>query len=60
MPTYIRLGIRLLYQSKLNKAQKFGLKGSITNIYYSLSVKQGKKMNDPSSVKRYFQKIKNI
>jgi len=48
MPSYIRLGIRALYQSKLNK---FGLgRGSVKALLQSLSVKQGKKFDNPASV----------
>jgi len=52
MPSYIRLGIRILYQSKLNK---FGLgRSSIKQLLQNLSMKQGKKFDDPNSAKRFF------
>ncbi|XJO72657.1 hypothetical protein BDV3_003749 [Batrachochytrium dendrobatidis] len=47
IPTYIRLGIRLLYQSR--GSQSRAEKASIRNLLTSMSVKQGKKFDDPSS-----------
>ncbi|KAI9295296.1 hypothetical protein K502DRAFT_324429 [Neoconidiobolus thromboides FSU 785] len=47
MPTYIKLGIRLLYKGSISPAENSHIK----RILYSMSVKQGKKFNDPNSVK---------
>ncbi|KAF9417205.1 hypothetical protein BGZ76_004549 [Entomortierella beljakovae] len=44
MPTFIRLGIRLLYKSPAHKIH-------VTKILRDMSVKQGKKFNDPKSKK---------
>ncbi|KXS13885.1 hypothetical protein M427DRAFT_100089, partial [Gonapodya prolifera JEL478] len=49
MPVYIRLGIRLLYQS--SRVQRSVESNSIKNILKRLSVQQGAKYNSPSSVK---------
>ncbi|CAG8598451.1 8151_t:CDS:10 [Ambispora gerdemannii] len=46
MPTYIRLGIRLLYKGKPNKVEMKSTK----RLLETLSIKQGKKYDAPSSV----------
>ncbi|KAH6565800.1 hypothetical protein BASA61_010300 [Batrachochytrium salamandrivorans] len=47
MPTYIRLGIRLLYQSKGSQSRTET--SSIRNLLKRLSVKQGEKFDSPES-----------
>ncbi|KAI9207931.1 phosphatidylserine decarboxylase-domain-containing protein [Polychytrium aggregatum] len=49
MPTYIRLGIRLLYQASASRGAIEAR--SIKSLLKSLSVKQGKEFDDPNSVK---------
>ncbi|KAI8050437.1 phosphatidylserine decarboxylase-domain-containing protein [Syncephalis plumigaleata] len=49
MPTYIRMGIRMLYQSIGSKTTVESK--SIRNLFASLSIKQGKKFTNPESVR---------
>ncbi|RKP22924.1 phosphatidylserine decarboxylase-domain-containing protein, partial [Syncephalis pseudoplumigaleata] len=49
MPTYIRMGIRMLYQSIGSKTTVESK--SIRNLFASLSIKQGKKFTNPASVR---------
>lgn len=57
MPTYIRLGIRILYQKA---GQKTGAVESkrIKALLKSMSEKQGKKFTDPSSRKEILNFVK--
>ncbi|KAJ3221612.1 hypothetical protein HK099_003308 [Clydaea vesicula] len=48
MPSYIRLGIRLLYQTRKGKAAD---RKTVKKLLKSMSIKQGKKFNAPESVK---------
>ncbi|TPX69345.1 phosphatidylserine decarboxylase [Spizellomyces sp. 'palustris'] len=49
MPTYVRLGIRLLYQFRSGRSTVE--RRLIKNLLRNLSVKQGKKFDDPTSRK---------
>lgn len=49
MPTYIRLGIRMLHQNIVTYRTAVDF-GYVRNIFQSLTIQQGKKFDSPSSV----------
>jgi phosphatidylserine decarboxylase len=49
MPTYIRLGIRMLHQNVVTYRTAVDF-GYVRNIFQSLTIQQGKKFDHPSSV----------
>ena len=49
MPTYIRLGIRILHQNIVTYRTAIDF-GYVRNIFQSLTIQQGKKFDHPSSV----------
>lgn len=49
MPTYIRLGIRMLHQNIVTYRTAVDF-GYVRNIFQSLTIQQGKKFDNPSSV----------
>ena len=50
MPTYIRLGIRMLHQNYVTYRTAVDF-GYVRNIFQSLTIQQGKKFDNPSSVR---------
>ncbi len=53
IPAYIRLGVRLLYQTPANRIDSSAVRAMLKNM----TLRQGRKFNDPSSKKEISQFI---